>query len=158
MPPPQRRRRLKISLWKGNSHHHIRQYSQLDDYHDAYVLAGVVKKIFDRMPVPLIPFKMYRKLVDDMKSMQYLIIIMKWINRVKYLTSRKVLKSYPIWIKGFFPSSSGSWCSYPPSRSKIKWPPTTYQSCLLPASWDQKSTQLKLCMSILFIIHKFSAS
>lgn len=45
-----------------------RQFSLVESYPDGYVLSGVLKKIFDKMPVPVVPFSMYKTLMEGIKS------------------------------------------------------------------------------------------
>lgn len=40
----------------------------MEEYPDAYAVAGMIKKILDKMPVPLIPFNLYQPIIESFKS------------------------------------------------------------------------------------------
>lgn len=45
-----------------------RNFAEVEKFNDPYTIAGVIKKICDKMPVPVVPYSAYAVLMEYMKN------------------------------------------------------------------------------------------
>lgn len=43
----------------------------VEDYPDPFAIAGVIKKILDKMPIPLIPFNLYKPMLEQFAGFNF---------------------------------------------------------------------------------------
>ena len=48
-----------------------REYNKVIEYDDIHTISAMIKKIFDKLAVPLVPFNYYRILIDGMKGFNW---------------------------------------------------------------------------------------